>query len=128
MWTLTESAASEWASDGVRVNAVAPGGVASSGFDTYEPDAQKEILKFPTRIPMQRYGTCRSVGRDHLPALASRGVHHGLVYSCRRRRPQCRPCWKELVAHDRSPTFRGFHRDVPPRLLVEGPKKQSSRG
>ena len=37
MLTLSESAASEWAPSGVRVNCVAPGGIASSGFDTYEP-------------------------------------------------------------------------------------------
>ena len=45
MWTLSETAASEWAHSGVRVNCVAPGGIASSGFDTYEPDVQADILK-----------------------------------------------------------------------------------
>jgi citronellol/citronellal dehydrogenase len=128
MWTLTESAASEWASDGVRVNAVAPGGVASSGFDTYEPEAQKEILKFPTQIPMQRYGNVAEVSAAITFLLSPAAAF--ITGSCIRvdgGAPNARPCWKELVAHDRSPTFRGFHRDVPPRLLVEGPKKQSSR-
>ncbi len=32
MLTLSESAASEWAAAGVRVNTVAPGAIASSGF------------------------------------------------------------------------------------------------
>src|SRR6266700_4037801 len=32
--TLTEPAACEWSASGVRVNAVAPGGIVSSGFDT----------------------------------------------------------------------------------------------
>ena len=39
MLTLSESAACEWASSGVRVNALAPGGIASSGFDVYTPEA-----------------------------------------------------------------------------------------
>ncbi|EWS62772.1 putative 2,4-dienoyl-CoA reductase [Hydrogenophaga sp. T4] len=37
MLSFTETAACEWGESGVRVNAVAPGFVASSGFDTYEP-------------------------------------------------------------------------------------------
>jgi citronellol/citronellal dehydrogenase len=128
MWTLTESAASEWVSDGVRVNAVAPGGVASSGFDTYEPEAQREILKFPTRIPMQRYGNVAEVSAAIVFLLSPAAAF--ITGSCIRvdgGAPNARACWKELVAHDRSPTYRGFHRDVPPRLLVEGPKTRSSR-
>ena len=42
MLTLSETAACEWAASGVRVNCVAPGGIASSGFDTYAPEAQGE--------------------------------------------------------------------------------------
>jgi citronellol/citronellal dehydrogenase len=40
MLTLTETAACEWSASGVRVNAVAPGGIISSGFDTYAPEMQ----------------------------------------------------------------------------------------
>src|SRR6202790_655759 len=40
MLTLTETAACEWSASGVRVNAVAPGGIISSGFDTYTPEMQ----------------------------------------------------------------------------------------
>src|ERR1700688_361504 len=43
MLTLSESAACEWAVSGVRVNTVAPGGIASSGFDTYTPESKAEI-------------------------------------------------------------------------------------
>ena len=62
MWTLTETAACEWACAGVRVNAVAPGGIASSGFDTYPPEAQAKILAFPPdgAVATLRYGISRS--------------------------------------------------------------------
>src|SRR5467141_3967730 len=46
MLTLTETAACEWSASGVRVNAVAPGGIVSSGFDTYTPEMQKKLHDF----------------------------------------------------------------------------------
>lgn len=39
MVSFTETAAAEWAASGVRVNAVAPGYIASSGMDHYPPEA-----------------------------------------------------------------------------------------
>ena len=52
MLTLSQSAASEWAGSGVRVNVVAPGGIASSGFDTYTPEAFEEIRKVASGVPL----------------------------------------------------------------------------
>src|SRR6516164_1429405 len=57
MLTLSETAACEWAASGVRVNTVAPGGIASSGFDTYTPEAKAKIRQYATKVPMQRFGT-----------------------------------------------------------------------
>ncbi|AXQ29623.1 SDR family oxidoreductase [Solimonas sp. K1W22B-7] len=55
MLSFTETAAMEWASSGVRVNAVAPGFVASSGMDHYDPAFQAEIIpKLGGEVPMQR--------------------------------------------------------------------------
>src|SRR4030081_2261035 len=45
MLTLSESAASEWAPSGVRVNMVAPGAIASSGLDTYDAKDREYIKK-----------------------------------------------------------------------------------
>jgi citronellol/citronellal dehydrogenase len=57
MVNFTETAAVEWAPSGVRVNAVAPGWIVSSGMDTY-PDYMKPYLKrLHTAVPLQRLGT-----------------------------------------------------------------------
>lgn len=129
MWTLTESASSEWAPAGVRVNCVAPGGIASSGFDTYEPDAQAEILKFPKTIPMQRYGNVAEMSGAIVYLLSP--VASFITGTCIRvdgGAPNMRLCWNPPAEHDKSKPFPGFHLDEPPKLLTEGPKAKSSRG
>lgn len=123
MLNLTESAASEWAPSGIRINAVAVGGVASSGFDTYTPEAQREILKFPPTIPMQRYGTVSEVSAA-IVFLLSPGAAF-ITGSCIRvdgGAPNARNCWIELKPHQNAKPFNGFHLDSPPKLLTEGPK------
>ena len=55
MLNFTETAATEWAP--VRVNAVAPGGIASSGMDQYPPEMQERIRSLPRHSPLQRVGT-----------------------------------------------------------------------
>lgn len=56
MMSFTETAAVEWSKSGVRVNAVAPGWVASSGFDTYDEATKKEMAKLPHFVPLKRLG------------------------------------------------------------------------
>src|SRR5260370_14899514 len=46
MLTLTETAACAWSASGVRVNTVAPGGIVSSGFDTYTPEMPATLPDF----------------------------------------------------------------------------------
>lgn len=55
MLNFTETAATEWAP--VRVNAVAPGWIASSGLDQYPPEMQERIRSLPMHAPLQRVGT-----------------------------------------------------------------------
>jgi len=55
MLNFTETAAFEWAP--VRVNAVAPGWIASSGMDQYPPEMQERIRSLPRMAPLQRVGT-----------------------------------------------------------------------
>lgn len=57
MVNLTGTAAVEWAPSGVRVNAVAPGWIASSGMDTYPDWMQPYLRRLHTAVPLQRLGT-----------------------------------------------------------------------
>jgi len=55
MLNFTETAALEWAQ--VRVNAVAPGWIASSGLDQYPPQMREHIRSLPNKVPLGRLGT-----------------------------------------------------------------------
>ncbi len=56
MANLTATAAFEWAHAGVRVNAVAPGWIASSGMDTYGGAMKSFIPKLKNHVPLRRLG------------------------------------------------------------------------
>jgi citronellol/citronellal dehydrogenase len=56
MSNLTQTAAFEWAHAGVRVNAVAPGWIASSGMDSYGPVMVPLIKKLKHAVPLKRMG------------------------------------------------------------------------
>jgi len=55
MLNFTETAALEWAP--VRVNAIAPGWIASSGMDQYPPAMAEHIRGLHRRVPLGRLGT-----------------------------------------------------------------------
>ncbi len=55
MLNFTETAAIEWAP--VRVNAVAPGWIASSGMDHYGPEMRARIRGLHQHVPLGRLGT-----------------------------------------------------------------------
>ena len=54
---LTKTLAVEWARSGVRINAVAPGLIRSSGLDNYPEVAQQFIENVVQDIPFKRMGT-----------------------------------------------------------------------
>ncbi len=56
MANLTATAAFEWAHANVRVNAVAPGWIASSGMDTYGGAIKAMIPKLKQHVPLRRMG------------------------------------------------------------------------
>ncbi len=117
MLSFTETAACEWACAGVRVNAVAPGWIASSGFDTYSPEMQAELRSLKTKVPLQRYGTEAEISAAIVFLLCEAAAF--ITGSCIRVDggvPNARPTWK-LQAHDRSKPFNGFSLAEPPKCL-----------
>ena len=61
MLNFTETAALEWAP--VRVNAVAPGWIASSGMDRYPPEMAAAIRSLPSLAPLPRLPSRRVLAR-----------------------------------------------------------------
>ena len=121
MLTLSETAACEWAAAGVRVNCVAPSGIASSGFDTDTPEAKAKILEFPPTVPLQRYGTEAEISSAIVYLLSPAAAY--ITGSCVRvdgGAPNFRPStWKLQPCRNNVP-FEGFHRSVLPELLTRG--------
>ena len=119
MVNFTATAAAEWGAAGVRVNAVAPGWIASSGFDTY-PDSVKPMLRSLRRhTPLQRLGMEVEVSAAivFLLSPAAAFISGGTL-----RVDGAAPNAKrhvELEAHTRSKPFEGFHRAVLPKTLLE---------
>lgn len=57
MVNFTQTASVEWASSGVRVNAIAPGWIMSSGMDSYPPSLKPWITSLKDAVPLKRMGT-----------------------------------------------------------------------
>jgi citronellol/citronellal dehydrogenase len=115
MLNLTETAAAEWAP--VRVNAVAPGWIASSGMDTY-PEAMQPLIKsLPHHVPAQRLGTEAEVSAA-IVFLLSEGAAFvsGACLRIDGAAPNARRHWK-IAASRPSPEFDGFHRSRKPRIF-----------
>ncbi len=119
MLNFTESAACEWAQSGVRVNCVAPGWIASSGFDTYSPEMQAELRSLKAKVPLQRFGTEAEVSAAIVFLLSEAAAF--ITGSCVRVDggvPNARHTWK-LVAHAKSRSFEGFHLAKLPKCLSD---------
>lgn len=117
MLNFTETAACEWAQSGVRVNAVAPGWIASSGFDTYDEAMQAELRRLKDKVPLGRYGNEAEVSAA-IVFLLSPGAAF-INGSCIRVDggvPNARHTWKP-VPTNRSEPFDGFPLATLPKCL-----------
>jgi citronellol/citronellal dehydrogenase len=117
MSNLTMSAAFEWAHAGVRVNAVAPGWVASSGMDTYKGAVAAMIPKLRAHVPLRRLATEAEVSAA-IVFLLGPGASFitGVTLQIDGGASLGNPVFPSLD-HDRSVPFDGFHRSVPPEVL-----------
>jgi len=58
---ITKTLALEWSQYNIRVNAIAPGTIESSGLKTYPKPVQDMFVDGMKEVPMQRYGTVEEV-------------------------------------------------------------------
>ncbi len=113
MLNFTETAACEWARFGVRVNAVAPGWIASSGFDKYDPTTQRPQLKRLKKIvPLQRFGTESEVAAPIVFLLSE--AAHFITGTCIRVDggvPNARHTWptRQAAQTPAIAAYNGFH-------------------
>ena len=119
MANLTKTAAVEWAASGVRVNAVAPGWIASAGLDTYTGPVRELIPKLKKHVPLRRLGTESEVSAT-ICFLLSPGAAFitGVTLAIDGGAPLDTPLFP-IPDHKRSAPFDGFHRAVVPDVLKE---------
>lgn len=116
---FTQTAATEWARDGVRVNCVIPGFIATTGLDRYPESAWEALRSVDANIPLGRHGTAAEISSmvvflmSQMAAYitgadfrADGGKHNGsesFLFKARDVR--------------NSKTYEGFHLEERPKLL-----------
>jgi citronellol/citronellal dehydrogenase len=121
MVSFTETAAFEWAQYGVRVNAVAPGYIASSGMDQYPPAMRDTIRAFPGTVPLQRFGTEAEVSAAIVFLLSPAAAFiTGTTLRVDGGRPNVRPGMPMTKPAQPPAPFNGFHLAAAPRVLGDG--------
>lgn len=119
VWNLTETAACEWAHAGVRVNAVAPGWIASSGMDSYDEHYRAVLRELKTKVPLQRFGTEAELAAAVVFLLSPAAAFiNGTVIRVDGGVPNARHSWR-LQPAERGETYDGFPQYVPPSLFSE---------
>ena len=124
MVSFTETAALEWAGHGVRVNAVAPGYIASSGMDHYPAEAAPMLREMAQTVPLGRFGTEAETAAGIVFLLSpAASFISGSTLRIDGARPQVRMGWPMRVAdaaaqqRDAIQPFNGFHRATTPKVF-----------
>ncbi|MBJ7534478.1 SDR family oxidoreductase [Rhodomicrobium vannielii ATCC 17100] len=117
MVNLTKTAAFEWGFAGVRVNAVAPGWIASSGMDRYEGPVKALIPKLKDHVPLRRLGTEAEVSAA-ICFLLSEGAAfiNGTTIQIDGGAPLGNPLF-DMGTSPPTHEFNGFHRAAKPKVL-----------
>ncbi|WP_461536483.1 SDR family oxidoreductase [Spongorhabdus nitratireducens] len=120
MVNLTKTAAFEWGPSGVRVNAVAPGWVASSGMDTYEGAMKKIIPTLKNNVPLKRMATESEVS-SVISFLLSEGAAfiNGETIRIDGGAPLGSAAWPSPTKARNVETYNGFHLAELPDVLKE---------
>ena len=117
---FTQSAALEWAASGVRVNAVAPGFIASAGLDSYDPDfARASITDSISATPLKRFGEEAEISSAIVYLLSPGAAYITGTCVCVDGGISLNRKQFGLEEHDKSAPYRGFHRAVAPAVLKD---------
>jgi citronellol/citronellal dehydrogenase len=117
MVNLTMTLAFEWAHAGVRVNAVSPGWIASSGMDTYQGEFKERIPRLKGHCPLGRLGTESEVSSAVCFLLSDAAAY---ITGTEIRIDGGVPLGNrsmDLKVSDRNKPFNGFHLAVTPKVL-----------
>lgn len=118
MVSFTETAAFEWAQFGVRVNAVAPGYIASSGMDAYPPSMRETIQQFPATVPLKRFGTEAEISAAIVFLLSPAAAFiTGSTLRVDGGRPNVRTGMPMPALKNPNTPFDGFHLAAMPKVL-----------
>jgi len=116
MLNFTETAALEWAP--VRVNAVAPGWIASSGMDHYPPEMATTLRGMKDLVPLRRLGTESEVAAAIVFLLSPAAAFiSGACLRVDGAAPNAKRIWPEIGTGGSTPAFDGFHLATTPRVL-----------
>jgi citronellol/citronellal dehydrogenase len=116
---FTQTAASEWGRDGVRVNCVIPGFIATTGLDRYPEEDWEALASIERKIPLARHGTAAEISAMVVFLMSPMaayitgadfrvdgGIHNGASSFV----------FQPGAARNQQ-TFNGFHRDEPPKFM-----------
>jgi citronellol/citronellal dehydrogenase len=116
MLNFTETAALEWAP--IRVNAIAPGWIASSGLDHYPAEMAEHIRALPKRVPLGRLGTESEVSAAIVFLLSPAAAF--ISGSCLRvdgAVPNAKRVADKIGSGRSTPAFDGFRLAKKPKVL-----------
>ncbi|MEK6788280.1 MAG: SDR family oxidoreductase [Pseudomonadota bacterium] len=120
MMSLTETAAVEWAFAGVRVNSVAPGFIASSGMDRYDPAfAETVIPQMRGLIPAKRMGDEDEISSTIVFLLSPAASYMTGACLCVDGGSSLNTKLFPLPDHNRMPQQHAFHRAVKPKAVKD---------
>jgi citronellol/citronellal dehydrogenase len=116
MLNFTETAALEWAP--IRVNAIAPGWIASSGMDQYPAAMRDTIRGMKKLVPLQRLGTESEVSAAIVFLLSpAASFISGACLRVDGAAPNAKRIWPEVGTGGSTEAFDGFHLATTPRVL-----------
>ena len=119
MLSLTQTMALEWAP--VRVNAVAPGFIATSGMDKYPPIMSPLIRRIHEDVPLQRLGTESEVSAAICFLLSPAAAFtSGSCLKVDGAAPTARRHWPLVGMGGSNDAFDGFHLTERPKVLSKG--------